>query len=102
MLPSFAAAKPLLYTRRPISHICSRSFHSFITAPFVFMASSPISEFRIAVSRFQMGLGLDRGPSFRPRGTGIRNPGCGSRDRGLGIWDLEHGILFHSNTYLID
>src|SRR5690348_15246356 len=30
MLPSLAAAKPLAYTRRPISQICSLSLNSFI------------------------------------------------------------------------
>src|SRR5687767_5010600 len=29
MLPSFAAAKPRLYRRRPISQICSLSLYSF-------------------------------------------------------------------------
>src|SRR5687768_16655241 len=30
MLPSLAAAKPLLYTRRPISQICSFNLYSFM------------------------------------------------------------------------
>src|SRR5262245_56846394 len=43
MLPSLAAAKPLLYTRRPISHICSRSFHSLVNDPFNVLALSLLS-----------------------------------------------------------
>src|ERR1043165_4519719 len=66
MLPSLAAAKPLLYRRRPISQICSFSLYSFI----LLSPCAVVSEFRADVPGVQDGakvaipgpfLGVDRG-----------------------------------------
>src|SRR5207237_9255707 len=55
MLPSLAAAKPRLYSRRPISQICSFSLYSFILG-LSFTDHDPVQQTRaIGIDRFTLG-----------------------------------------------